>query len=104
MKFDESSYAILPWSVVSFCLQVAVDAKQVRQFAIFSAEVITEVTTRYAQYEILFRTLHGNDELDRRLTNVYKAVLLYVIALDDWFTTGSFPKVWVLSYDSSNHF
>ena len=45
-------------------------------------QVVTEVTTRYTEYEKL-RGSQGDAEFDSRVTSVYRAVLLYVIALDD---------------------
>jgi hypothetical protein len=79
-KLDKSGYAALGWSVVSFGLQIAVNAKEARGFAISSAEVVKELVERYSEYERSFRE-HSGEGLDRRMTDVYKAILLYVLAL-----------------------
>ncbi|RYO94460.1 hypothetical protein DL762_000556 [Monosporascus cannonballus] len=84
VKFDMSGYAALGWSVVSFGLKVAANAKQARQFVFDSLEVVTEIMTRYAQYETWCRGRGANIDFDRHVTNVYKAILLYVIALGDY--------------------
>ncbi|RYP12625.1 hypothetical protein DL767_011160 [Monosporascus sp. MG133] len=82
--FDKSGYAALGWSVVSFGLQVAANAKEARQFVFDSLEVITEIMARYTQYETWCRGREANRDFDRHVTNVYKAILLYVIALGDY--------------------
>jgi hypothetical protein len=84
VKFDKSGYAALGWSVVSFGLQVVKNAKDAREFVLSSSEVVTGVVARYAEYEKVFRGRHAGEEFDRRLTNVYKTVLLYVMALNDF--------------------
>jgi hypothetical protein len=88
VTFDKSGYAALGWSVVSFGLQVAINAKEAREFVFSTSEVITGFITRYAQYEKLYRGPQTNIEFDRRLRNVYKAILLYAIALDDYLQQG----------------
>jgi hypothetical protein len=82
VKFDKSGYAALGWSVVSFGLQVAKNAKDAREFIYSSSVVITRVLTRCAEYE-KFRGPEAGEEFDHLITNVYKATLLYVMALDD---------------------
>ncbi|KND94251.1 hypothetical protein TOPH_00804 [Tolypocladium ophioglossoides CBS 100239] len=84
VKFDKSGYAALGWSVVSFGLQVAENAKEAREFVFHSSEVVTGYMTRYAEYEKLFRGPLAGEEFDRCLTEVYKAILLYVMALDSY--------------------
>ncbi|RYP57435.1 hypothetical protein DL770_010675 [Monosporascus sp. CRB-9-2] len=82
--FDKSGYAALGWSVVSFGLQVAANAKEARQFVFDSLEVVTEIMARYTQYETWCRGREANRDFDRHVTNVYKAILLYVTALGDY--------------------
>ncbi|RYP05532.1 hypothetical protein DL764_003709 [Monosporascus ibericus] len=84
VAFDKSGYAALGWSVVSFGLQVAVNAKEARQFVFDSLEVVTEIMARYTQYETWCRGREANRHFDRHVTNVYKAVLLYVTALGNY--------------------
>lgn len=84
VKFDKSGYATLGWSVVSFGLEVAANAKEAREFALSSSGFVTEFIIRYAQYEKWFRGPQPDEEFDRRLAKVYKAILSYVIALDDY--------------------
>ncbi|RYP79807.1 hypothetical protein DL769_002752 [Monosporascus sp. CRB-8-3] len=84
VKFDKSGYAALGWSVVSFGLQIAANAEQARQFVFDSLEVVTEIMARYAQYETWCRGREANRDFDRHMTNVYKAILLYIIALGDY--------------------
>jgi len=40
VKFDKSGYAALGWSVVSFGLQVAANAKEAREFVFSSSRVV----------------------------------------------------------------
>jgi hypothetical protein len=88
VKFDTSNYAALGWSVVSFGLQVATNVEDVRQFVFSRSEVVTQVLTRYAQYEKWCRGPHADEEFDRRMTNVYQAILLYVVDLDSCLQPG----------------
>jgi hypothetical protein len=83
VKFDKSGYAALGWSVVSFGLQAAKNAKDAREFIYSSSALITGVLTRYAEYEKWCRGPEAGEEFDRRMTNVYQAILLYVMVLDD---------------------
>jgi hypothetical protein len=83
VKFDKSGYAALGWSVVSFGLQVAKNAKDAREFIYSSSALIIGVLARYAEYEKWCRGPEAGGEFDRRITNVYKATLLYLMALDD---------------------
>lgn len=81
-ELDKSGYAALGWSVVSVGLQVAVNAEAARQFVLTSSEFTTALLARYAKYEAELRGPHAGDEFDNRIVNVYKAILLYIIALD----------------------
>lgn len=95
VKFDKSGYAALGWSVVSFGLQIVANTNDAHKLALSSSEFVTEFMTRYAQYEKCFRGLQSDEEFDRRLVKVYKAILLYVMALDDYLRLcgpSSFPK------------
>lgn len=85
VKFDKSGYAALSWSVLSFSLQVAANNKEARKCALSSSEFVTEFITRYAEYEKWFRGPQPDKEFDHRLVEVYKSILLYVIALDNYF-------------------
>jgi hypothetical protein len=106
-KFDKSGYATLGWSVVSFGLQVATNEQEVRSLALSSSEFITGFMTRYAQYEKWFRMSQPDEEFDRRLVKVYKAILLYVIAVDKYLhqlKPGSSFNHQVLNCDSPDYF
>jgi hypothetical protein len=99
-KFDQSGYATLGWPVVSFGLQVATNEQEARSLALSSLEFVTGFLTRYAQYEKWFRMSQPDEEFDRRLVKVYKAILLYVIALDKYlhlWKPGSFFNHQVLN-------
>jgi hypothetical protein len=107
VKFDKSGYAALGWSVVSFGLQVAANAGKAREFVCKSSEVVTGYMTRYLEYEIHFRGPEADEGFDLRMKNVYKAILLYVIALHDYLRrceAGWFSELWMLCIDSSNYF
>lgn len=85
VKFDKSGYAALGWSVLSFGLHVAVNEKGARECAISSIEFITDFMARYAEYEKLFRGQAQPDgKFDHQLVQVYKAILLYMVALDEY--------------------
>jgi len=96
VQFDKSGYATLSWSVVSFGLQVASNAKEAGIVILCSSAVIIEFVKRYAQYEKWFRRSQPDQEFDSRLVEVYKAVLLLAIALDDYL------RLWGPG-SSSNH-
>lgn len=83
MKLDKSGYAALGWSVVSFGLQIAVNAKEAREFAISSAEVVEGLVERYSEYDRSFRE-HSREGLDRRITDVYRVIILYMLALSGY--------------------
>lgn len=68
---------------MSFGLQLAATAEEVREFVLSSSEIITRFMDRYQRYES-FRSRETGEEFDRLLTNVYKALLLYMIALDGY--------------------
>ena len=105
VKFDKSGYAALGWSVVSFGLQVAANAEAAREFVFSSSEVVTQFVTRYTQYEILFGGPEAEDEFERLVTKVYKAILLYVIALNDYlqqYELGMFVALSMPGLGSSN--
>jgi len=87
VKFDKSGYAALGWSVVSFGLQVAANAEEARGFVLSSSEVITRFMARYMEYEKC-RGQHAGPEFDRGMTEVYKSILLYAMALDTYLQQG----------------
>lgn len=88
VKFDKSGYAALGWSVVSFGLEVAANAGQAREFVLSSSEIITRSIAKYREYELFVRGPEAGDDFDEQLTHVYKAVLLYLIALDKISRSG----------------
>lgn len=84
VAFDKSGYAALGWSVVSFGLQLATNAEDAREFVLSSAEVITRFMAKYRHYDRMFRGADVGEDFDRHLTNVYKAILRYTIALHEY--------------------
>jgi hypothetical protein len=62
---------------VSFSLEVAKNIKDTHKAVIESFEVITHLMLRYIQYKILFILPPINNEFENRITEVYKAILLY---------------------------
>jgi hypothetical protein len=107
VKFDKSGYAALGWSVVSFGLQVAANAGKAREFVCKSSEVVTGYMARYAEYEIHFRGTEADEGFDFRMKTVYKAILLYVIALHDYLRrceAGWFSQLSMSCIDRSNYF
>ncbi|PNY28364.1 Uncharacterized protein TCAP_01706 [Tolypocladium capitatum] len=84
VKYDKSGFAALGWLVVSYGLRVAANVIEARKFVLDSSEVVTGYITRYAEYEKAFRGPQADQEFDRRLTDVYKAILLHVMALDNY--------------------
>lgn len=84
VAFDKSGYAALGWSVVSCGLQLAANAEDARELVLSSSEVVTRFMAKYEQYERMFRGPEAGEEFDRLLMNVYKALLLYMIALDNY--------------------
>ncbi len=78
---------------MSFGLQIAANAEEAREFVLTSSEAVTGFMARYARYEELFRGPQPDEEFDQRLVKVYKVILLYVMALDDYLQqhkAGSF--------------
>ncbi|KAH8589100.1 hypothetical protein B0O99DRAFT_637695 [Bisporella sp. PMI_857] len=84
VKFDKSGYAALGWSIVSFGLEVAANAQKAREFVMESSEVITNFMLRYARYEVEFTLPPTDEDLEDLITDVYKAILLFSIALDGY--------------------
>lgn len=84
IAFDKSGYAALGWSVVSFGLRVTANTEEAREFVLSSSEIIARFMAKYRQYEKIFRGPDAGEEFDRLLINVYKAMLLYMIALDKY--------------------
>ncbi|KAK3305291.1 uncharacterized protein B0T15DRAFT_192814 [Chaetomium strumarium] len=101
VKFDQSGYAALGWSVVSFGLQIAANNDAVRELALSSSQFVRDFTTRYAAYETLFRGAQPDEEFDRRLVAAYKAILHYVIALDKYLRQGGLGLYFVMDIWSS---
>jgi hypothetical protein len=66
---------------VSFSLEVAKNIKDTYKAIIESSEVITHLMSRYIRYEILFILSPTNNEFENRITEVYKAILLYLMEI-----------------------
>jgi len=83
MKFDKSGYGALAWSIVSFCLEVAKNAKDARSLVFTSCEIIAQYRSRYAEYEILYRGEVVDMRFEERIIDVYQALLLHILAVHD---------------------
>lgn len=90
---------------MSFGLQVAVNVEEAREFALSSSKAVTGFLARYARYETLFRGPQPDEEFDQRLIEVYKAILLYVMALDDYLKhpAGSSVEFWMAGSNHTDH-
>lgn len=98
MQFDKSGYGALAWSIVSFGLEIAKNAEGAREFVFSSSEIITQLMERYLEYENLYRVLLTDDKFENRIMNVYKALLLYTIALNNYLTQSPWSKfLWPVS-------
>ncbi|PHH64964.1 hypothetical protein CDD81_3601 [Ophiocordyceps australis] len=94
VKFDQSGYASLGWSIVTSGLRIAAQAMEAREFILQSASLITSFMTRYAAYERLYRGEFWRDQgywrdFDRHLTSVYTALLRFIVTLDDYLQEAS---------------
>lgn len=69
---------------MSFGLRLAANAEDTREFVLSSSEVITRFMAKYTEYERSFRGSEAGKQFDHLLTNVYKALLLYMIALEKY--------------------
>ncbi|PHH82068.1 hypothetical protein CDD82_7149 [Ophiocordyceps australis] len=101
-KFDQSGYVSLGWSIVTFGLQIALQAREAREFILQAASVITGIMTRYAAYERLYRAEFWRDEghwrdFDRHLTSVYTALLRFIVQLDHYLQEAS-PSSCIIVY------
>lgn len=106
VEFDTSGYAALGWSVVSFGLKIAANEAEARAVALESSEVITFYMAKYRKYEAEFRDQDAGEDFDLLLTKVYQAILLYVVALDDYLRQGGIGLLspfWMLHLNKSNH-
>lgn len=92
MKFDKSGYGALAWSVVSFGLEIAKNAEGAREFVFSSSEIITRLMERYIEYENLYRVLLTDEKFENGIVKVYKALLLYTIALNDYLDQSPWGK------------
>jgi hypothetical protein len=86
MKFDTSGYGAIAWSALSFGLQIALNAKELREFVFESSESIAQLLARYAAYEILYRGSKQNLKVSKmfedRVVELYKEILLYILSLE----------------------
>jgi hypothetical protein len=55
---------------------------------------------KYREYELFFRGPEAGDDFDEQLTNVYKAILLYMIALDKYLRQSGIGLFLKLPRDS----
>lgn len=78
--------------------------EEAREFVLSSSEVIARFMAKYRQYEKIFRGPDAGENFDRHLMNVYKAILLYMIALDQYLRQSGFSMLSNLpgSYGFSN--
>lgn len=67
---------------------MAGNANDAYEFVLNSSEVITNFMARYRHYESKFRGQETAEEFDHHLINVYKAILLYVLALHEYLGQG----------------
>lgn len=80
---------------MSFGLQVAANAGEAREFILSSSEAVARFMVKYREYELVFRGPDAGEAFDSLLTNLYKAILLYIIALDKYLKSrlGLFPFI-----------
>ena len=86
MKFDTSGYGAIAWSALSFGLQIALNAKELRQFVFESSELIAQLLARYSAYELLYRGSKQNSKVSEmfedRVVELYKGILIYMLSLE----------------------
>ncbi|PHH76529.1 hypothetical protein CDD82_3953 [Ophiocordyceps australis] len=87
-KFDTSGYAALGWSIATFGIQIALNAKDSRESILKGAEIVTSFMTRYAEYDKLFGKELPNKEFERLRVRSYAAMLRYIIELKDYLDKG----------------
>lgn len=73
---------------MSFGLQFVANAKDAREFVLSSSEFVTDLLVRYKEYE-RFRDSQGEQHFDELLVRVYKAILIYIVTLQQYLQQGS---------------
>ncbi|KAF8253214.1 hypothetical protein K440DRAFT_657719 [Wilcoxina mikolae CBS 423.85] len=95
----DTAHAAIPWSIVRFLLQVAVNDKETMGTVLIGVEKIAHLLVRCTAYEELYLrvvpkvTTHLN--LEETLTELYTAVLEFLAGAKRYFESG--PAVGLLS-------
>lgn len=85
MAYDPTMYGQLGWAVLSFGLQMAINAREMREFALDSSEYMVNIIARYSIYELQYSgTAHPSDTTDalqkfeEGVTAVYTSILKFL--------------------------
>ncbi|KAK3369442.1 hypothetical protein B0T24DRAFT_632595 [Lasiosphaeria ovina] len=92
MKLDRSGYGALAWSVVSFGLEIAKNAKDAHSIILTSSDTIAQLRSRYTEYESLYRSEVTDSKFEDRIVDVYKALFLYMMAVNDYLQQSGWSR------------
>ncbi|KAH6632792.1 hypothetical protein F5144DRAFT_489603 [Chaetomium tenue] len=107
LAFDPTEYGALGWAVLSFGLQMAINAREMREFTLDSCEYMVNIIARYSIYELQYSgTAHPSDATDalvkfeEGVTTVYTSILKFLVKMKEylnqnWLAHGAaavFPK------------
>jgi hypothetical protein len=107
LAFDPTKYGALAWAVLSFGLHMAINAREIREFAFDACDDMVNIIARYTIYEIQYRgSAHPSDTTDalqkfeEGVTAVYTSILQFLAEMktyldQNWLEHGAaaiFPK------------
>jgi hypothetical protein len=85
LAFDPTKYGALGWAVLSFGLQMAINAKEIREFTLDSCDYLVNIIARYSTYELQYSsTAHPSSTSDalkrfeEGVTTVYTSILRFL--------------------------
>jgi uncharacterized protein YfbU (UPF0304 family) len=91
LAFDPTKYGALGWAVLSFGLQMAINAKEIREFTLDSCDYIVNIIARYSIYELQYSgTAHHSSTTDalkrfeEGVTTVYASILRFLANVKEY--------------------
>ncbi|KAH6855628.1 hypothetical protein B0I37DRAFT_411606 [Chaetomium sp. MPI-CAGE-AT-0009] len=107
LSFDPTKYGALAWAVLSFGLQMSINAREIREFTFDAIDDMVNIIARYSIYEIQYRgsahpsgTTDALQKLEEGVTAVYTSILQFLGEMKEylnqnWLEHGAaaiFPK------------
>lgn len=100
LSFDPTKYGALGWAVLSFGLQMAINAREMREFTLDSCEYIINIIARYSVYELQYSgTADPSDTTDalqkfkEGVTTVYTSILQFLGKMKEYLNQNWLGKL-----------